>query len=154
MKIDEDDKKTKVDDDFFKIPLQQWNVQEKNFQQNRISRAKELLPYLSPVSLVLTILIAIATGYLWMQISSLGTGIENLNVKVSGMDTTSLKSRLMTAEAALEHVNKENNNLKSELAHLRNEMEAMKARKEKAEAAALKQVPAKKKAIGGSARTR
>jgi hypothetical protein len=154
MKIDEEDKKANSDDDFLKIPLHQWNVQERTSDKYGISRAKEFLSYLAPASLVLTILLALATGYLWTQVSSLNAGIKNLNLMISSMDVESLKSKLAAAENSLAHVDKENGRLKAELAKLTNEVEAMKARKEKADAAALKQAPAKKKAVGGSTRTR
>jgi hypothetical protein len=51
-------------------------------------------------------------------------------------------------------VDKENGRLKAELAKLTNEVEAMKVRKEKADADALKQAAAKKKAAAGSKRPR
>jgi hypothetical protein len=154
MKIDEDEKTTKIDDDFLKIPLHQWNVQEKNREKCGTSKIREFLPYLSPVSLVLIILVAIATGYLWMQVSALSTGIKSVNAVIGTMDVGSLKSRLAIAETALEQINKENGHLKSELAKLSNEVDVMKAKREKAEAAASKQPPTKKKAAGGMGRTR
>ena len=154
MKIDEEDKKTKIDDDFLKIPMHQWNVQERSRDKYGISRVKEFLPHLAPVSIVLIILLAIATGYLWTQVSALNAGIKNLNLTVGSMDVDSLKSRLVAAETSLARMDKENGRLKAELAKLANEMETMKARREKADAAALKQAPAKKKAAGGSTRAR
>jgi hypothetical protein len=154
MKIDEEDKKTKSDDDFLKIPMHQWNVQEKTSDKYGISKMRELLPALLPVSLILTILLAIATGYLWKQVSAVNTGIKNLNLTMNGLDVGGLKSRLMIAEASIEERGKENGRLKAELAKLNSEMEALKARKEKAEAAALKQASVKKKPAAGNKRTR
>jgi cell division protein FtsB len=145
MKIDEEDKKTKSDDDFLKIPLHQWNVQEKTRDKYGISRIKEFLPSLLPVSLVLIILLALATGYVWTQVSALNAGIKNMNLTVNNMDVGGLKSRLIIAENSIEEITKENGRLKAELARLHNELEATRARKEKADAAALKQASAKKK---------
>jgi hypothetical protein len=154
MKIDEDDKKTKSDDDFLKIPLHQWNVQEKTRDKYGISKMKELSPSLLPVSLILIILLAMATGYVWTQVSTLNTGIKNMNLAVNSLDVGGLKSRLMVAETSIEEMRKENGRLKGEFARLTNEMEAMKARKEKADAVALKQAPAKKKPAAANKRTR
>jgi cell division protein FtsB len=155
VKIDEEDKKTKIDDDFLKIPMHQWNVQDKSRDRYGTSRVKEFFPSLLPVSLVLVILVAVATGYLWTQVSALGAGIKNLNLMVNTMDVGSLKSRVIIAETTLEQLNKENGHLKAELAKLTNEMDTLKARqRERAEAAAQKQAAPKKKPVVGNKRPR
>ncbi len=154
MKVDEEDIKTKADDDFLKIPLHQWNVQERNPEKYGISRVNEFLPYFSIACLVLVVLVGAATGYLWMQVHTLNTGIKNLSAAVNSIDVGNFKSRLTTAETSLEQMNKENGRLKSELARLTSEIEAMRAKERADAAAALKQAAAKKKPAAVPKRTR
>jgi hypothetical protein len=154
MKIDDTEKQIKIDDDFFKMPDEHWKPQEIDEENSVNAKIKKLLPLLMPIAFVLIIIIGAATVFLRMQISATNGDVINLDKKVSSIDLAAFKSEVTAIETKLERVNKENDKLKSDLAHLRNEIEVLKARKEKIDTPASKQPSAKKKAVGKNPRTR
>jgi peptidoglycan hydrolase CwlO-like protein len=154
MKIDDTEKQIKIDDDFFKMPEEQWKPQENNMEDGAVAKTKHLLPVLLPIAFILIIIIGAATVFLRMQISTVKGDIINLYKKVGNIDISSFKSEMSAIEAKLDHIKNENDKLKSDLAQLRNEIEAIKARKEKADAAIQKQPVAKKKAVNKNPRVR
>jgi sensor histidine kinase YesM len=147
MKIDDTGKQIKIDDDFFKMPEEQWKPKEINGENGTVEKIKHLLPILMPIVFILIIIIGAATIFLRMQISVINDNLIYLNKTVSNIDTASLKSEMTAMETKIERLNKENEKLKSEMAHLGNEIEAIKARKEKTDTSAQKQPAAKKKAV-------
>jgi len=154
MKIDDTGKQIKIDDDFFKMPEEQWKPKEIDGEGSAVEKIKNLLPLLLPIAFVLIIVIGAATAFLRMQISVVKGDIVNLDKKVSNVDFAAFKSEIAAFQTKLERINKENDKLKFDLAQLRNEMDVIKARKEKSDMSAQKQSAAKKKAASKNPRTR
>jgi len=149
MKIDDFEKPANTEDDFFKMAEEQWKPKNNYGEETVVSKIKHFLPLVVPViAFILIIIIGAATFFLRMQISTMNENLVYLNKIVSAIDTAGLKSEMTALEAKIERISNENDKLKSDLVHLRNEIESIKARKEKADTSAQKQNAAKKKVVG------
>ncbi len=154
MKADDTGREIKIDDDFFKMPEEPLKPIVNNEDSGIAAKIKNLFPILLPAVLILIIIIGIVTVFLRIQISAAQNDIVTLNNKVSSIDMSDFKSSIAAMDEKIESVNKENDRLKSDLAQLRNEMVAIKAKKEKADASVQKKVVPKKKAPAKSSKTR
>ena len=151
VKIDDFDKPIKTtDEDFFKMPPEQWNMNESGGGKRSATKFRDL-PILQPVAIILIILLGAATFFLWDELSALKTETKNLSSKVN---TADIRSQLTKLEASLNYLSNENAKLKSELVQLKSETEMIQAKLERADAAARKQLPARKSPVSGSQKTR
>ncbi|MCX5812698.1 MAG: hypothetical protein NT178_09165 [Proteobacteria bacterium] len=147
MKIDDTEKQINIDDDFFKMAEEQWKPKEKVGENSAVAKIKHLLPVFLPITFILIIIIGAATAFMRTKIIDMDESLIYLHKIVSSIDTAALRSEMTAMEAKIERINKENDKLKSDLAQLNNEMEIIKARKEKADMPVQKQPAAKKKVV-------
>jgi len=146
MKADGTGREIKIDDDFFKMPEEPLKPIIKDEDNGITAKIKNLFPLLLAAALILIIIIGVVTVFLRIQISAAQSDITNLNNKISSIDVSDFKSVIAAMDEKIERVNKENDKLKSDLTQLRNEMVAMKAKKEKADTPVQKKVVPNKKA--------
>jgi len=155
MKIDDFEKPKNTEDDFFKMAEEQWKPKNNYVEENIFSRIKNILPVFLPIiTFILLIVIGAATVFFRMQLSAMNENLIYLNKIVNTIDTASLQSEITAMGKKIEGINKENDKLKSDVAYLKNELDTIKARKEKIDAPVQKKPAAQKKPANKNHRVR
>ena len=146
IKLDEEEKQVKNDDDLFRIPEDHLNIKD-TFEEKRgfLSKLKDLSPLLHIVTGLLVIIVGIIAVLAWINMSAISAETKDLRAKMNSIDMAGLKSQLATVESSLENMKKEDEKFRANVSQLNNEVHTMKAKIEKAEAVIQKQQPLAKK---------
>jgi len=110
---------------------------------DRESSIATIRPLLVPVICLLVILVLIIAAF--AEINSLGSAVSQLTSQIKPGEVQELRSRLMELSARLEKSDKNSEQMRNSIARLEGELEAEKAQRLKAEAAAKKPVAVEKK---------
>jgi len=150
-----DDKKRPFDeDDPFDMPIDQINLRGYGSEKKKPSKFREKLPSILFVCGLFIIVVGIAAGILWINFTALKTEVSGLRAKINSMDVVSIKSQIKSQEEKLDVAKKENEKLKNELAQLKKDIDAIKAKKEKADLTSQKFQSGKKKSAGKDIRNK
>jgi len=141
-RLNERENEIKITDEFFKMPPDHWESKGIKEENGIMSRLKILMSILMPIVLLAVIVLCAAAIFLWKDVGAMKTSLNQLNSKINSIDTAGVKSQLVVVETKVEHMAKENEKLKNEIAKLNDEIETLKAKKEKQE---VYKQPAKKK---------
>ncbi|MCX5808125.1 MAG: hypothetical protein NTX36_01925 [Proteobacteria bacterium] len=146
IKLDEEEKQVKNDDELFRIPEDHLNIQD-TFEEKRglLSKLKDLSPPLYIATGLLVIVVGIIAVLSWINMSALSAEITDLRAKMNSIDTAGLKSQLATIESRLDNMKKEDEKFRADVSQLNNEVRTVKAKIEKAEAVIQKQQPVARK---------
>ncbi|MCX8021712.1 MAG: hypothetical protein N2745_02950 [Syntrophorhabdaceae bacterium] len=133
-RLNEKEKEIRITDEFFKTPPDHWETKGSREDNGFTSKLKNVLSILTPIMFVVIIVLSVAAVFMWKDIGTLQTSIKTLNSKINSIDTAGLKSQLVVLETKVEHMAKENEKLRNEIAQIHNDIDALKAKREKAEA--------------------
>jgi len=145
IKLDEEEKQAKSDEDIFSIPENHLNIKDTYEKKDLPSKWKDLLPLLHIVNGLLVIIVGIVAVLSWINMSALNAEITELRAKMNSIDNAGLKSQLTAVESKLENIKKDNDKFRADASQNSNELHTLKVKIEKIEAAAQKQQPAAKK---------
>ena len=146
IKLDEEEKQVKNDDELFGIPEDHLNIKD-TFEEKRslFSKLKDLSPLLHIVTILLVIVVGIIAVLSWVNMSAISAETTDLRAKITSIDTAGLKSQLAAIESRLDNMKKEDEKFRADASQLNNEIHTLKGKVEKLEAVNQKQQPAAKK---------
>jgi septal ring factor EnvC (AmiA/AmiB activator) len=145
IKLDEEEKQAKNDDELFRIPENHLNIRDTYEKKSLLSKLKDLMPLLHIVTGLLVVIVGIIAVLSWINMSALSAEITDLRAKMNSVDTAGMKSQLAAVESKMENMKKEDEKFRADMSQLNNEVHTLKGKIEKLEAAGQKQQPAAKK---------